>query len=380
MRRTRTYVAAAALLLVAAACSKSSSGGGSSGGLPTVLIGYSNSLSGDFAVYGAPMAQGAQLAVDEVNKDAKKNGFRIQLVVRDDRTDPKQGTVIAQGFCDDSKIVSVLGFNWSTLLLAAMPIYNQCQMPVIAEGTTSPALSGISPYFHRSIESDALTGVRIADEAVMTLGATKLAVFNPNDDYGNGVADVVIPQAEKDGATIAYHFKYADGTKDFRAAATKLRGLNVDAILLLGYYADGAAIVEQARSLGVTAPFVASQSMRAPDFLTLAGGAAEGSYVASDYEPTSRPAAQAFNDAFTARFGKPPDSITSVSYESVLMLADALKRANGDYSRAAINTAMSKVSIQGLWQHLSFDSQGNEVRNLIWLKVQDGKFVPTSGA
>jgi branched-chain amino acid transport system substrate-binding protein len=371
-------VAVSFLTLTASACGGGSQPAASSGGVTTVLIGYSNSLTGDFAVYGQSDLSGSQLAIDEVNKAAKQNGFRIQLVTRDDRTDPKQGTIIAQGFCDDSKIQAVLGFNWSTLLLAAMPIYGQCGLPVVATETSSPTLSGL-PFLYRVILSDAITGAKISDQAVKVVGATRLAVFNPNDDYGKGVAGAAISEAEKDGATIAYHFQYADGTKDFRAAATKLRGLNVDAILLLGYYADGAAIVEQARSLGVTAPFVASQSMRAPDFLKLAGGAAEGAYVASDYEPAASPQAQAFNDAYTARYGKAPDTSAALGYDSVWALADALKKAKS-YTRADIHAAMAKVSVQGLTGHLAFDQNGDVTRELYWVQVKGGQFVPVTAS
>src|SRR5689334_1573187 len=69
--------------------------------------------------YGAMNRRGIELAVDELNAGARKEGPRIQVVFRDDRGDGMRATTIAQEFVDRRDIAAVIGHVNSGAMVAA---------------------------------------------------------------------------------------------------------------------------------------------------------------------------------------------------------------------------------------------------------------------
>lgn len=97
------------------ACAGPGAEGRDSGGaLEVFKIGFTGTLSGEFASYAVEMRQGVELAVDEINAEGGMGGVRTEVVVADDRGEPSQGRVIAQRFCDDEGIKVVLGYSFSS--------------------------------------------------------------------------------------------------------------------------------------------------------------------------------------------------------------------------------------------------------------------------
>src|SRR5437773_6052427 len=80
--------------------------------LADIKIGTAGPLSNAEALFGNTWQYGMQLAIDEANAAGGINGQKLVLVRQDDQGDPKQGTLLAQKFCDDDSIVAVIAdFN-----------------------------------------------------------------------------------------------------------------------------------------------------------------------------------------------------------------------------------------------------------------------------
>ncbi|MBN9611934.1 MAG: amino acid ABC transporter substrate-binding protein, partial [Actinobacteria bacterium] len=191
MKNTRTVGAIALLsasLIALTACSGSSPGGDSGGDGP-IPLGYTATLSGDFASYGLEMQEGVDLAIEQINADGGVLKRKLSTEVVDDEGKPANGPVVAQEFCDNSKIPAVLGFSFSSVALSGLPVYTQCGLPVVASAVTSPELSGASDIFFRTVFTDAYQGAEAAKFWTEHRGVKNVAVLYQQDDYGKGVAD-----------------------------------------------------------------------------------------------------------------------------------------------------------------------------------------------
>ena len=76
-----------------------------------VKIGHVAPMSGSQTHYGKDNANGAALAIEELNAQGvviagKK--IRFELMVEDDAADPKQGTAVAQKLCD-ARVNGIIG-------------------------------------------------------------------------------------------------------------------------------------------------------------------------------------------------------------------------------------------------------------------------------
>src|SRR5436190_23035662 len=92
--------------------------------LADMNIGTAGPLANAEALFGNTWQNGMQLAVDEANAAGGIGGAKVKLVRQDDQGDPKQGTLIAQKFCDDEAIVAVIADFNSGVTIPSSDVYN----------------------------------------------------------------------------------------------------------------------------------------------------------------------------------------------------------------------------------------------------------------
>lgn len=368
--------AVAALSLALAACSSSSGAdSGSDSGSGDIALGYTATLTGDFASYGLEMREGVDLAVEQLNAAGGIDGKQVSIVSADDEGSPANGPVVAQQFCDDSSIAAVLGYSFSSVALAALPVYDQCGLPVVASAVTSPELTGASDVFFRDVFTDAYQGAEMGKH-VYEGGVKKIAVLYQQDDYGQGVADSFTEAFEEAGGTVTSSQAYQLGAVDFATAINTALADSPDGIFIGGFYTEAAAIAQQLRTSGSELPIFGTDGAVSPDLTALGGDAVEGMTVYSAFTAAAgTPASADFVEAFTAKYDKAPSSWAALAYDATNVVAKAITDA-GSTDRAAVAKALPATDgFEGVTGDISFDDGGDRLGQLIFLKVEDGEFV-----
>ena len=136
------------------------------GGAPAfadMRIGTAGPLSNAEALFGNTWQNGMQLAIDEVNAAGGINGEKLELVREDDQGDPKQGTLIAQKFCDDDSIVAVVANFNSGVTIPSSDVYNRCGMPQVTNSSNPKVTEAGYPNLFRPIANDFMQGGAPAD-------------------------------------------------------------------------------------------------------------------------------------------------------------------------------------------------------------------------
>jgi branched-chain amino acid transport system substrate-binding protein len=342
----------------------------------TVTIGFTAALSGDYAAYGVNMKKGVDLAVAALNK---KGGATYKVEAVDDRAEAREGVLIAQRFCSDQAVNVVMGYSVSSIALAAMPVYNDCKLPVLASAVTSPALSNSSPYFHRNVLTDAVQGAMMGTYAVKALGLKKIYVLHQQDDYGIGVTKAFSDAAVKEGGTIIGTDAYLLGDKDFRTLLTKVRAAKPDAIFVGGFYTETAAIAKQARQLGVKVQFLSTDGALNEALMKLGGNAVENMVIYGMFDPSIKtPATADFLTAYQATYKEEPSAWAALGYDATMTLGAAVDLAgkNGGVTRQAINDAFKQLKdVPGVTGPTTFEPSGDRSGSLYFLTVKNGKFV-----
>ena len=91
----------------------------------TIKIGVAQPLTGGLAALGKDMANGVQLAINELNKEGfKLNGkvVTLEMIAMDDKANPQEGVKVAQQLVD-AGVIAVIGHLNSGVSIAAAPIY-----------------------------------------------------------------------------------------------------------------------------------------------------------------------------------------------------------------------------------------------------------------
>lgn len=342
-----------------------------------IKVGEYASLTGKESSLGTSSHQGTVLAVEQINAAGGVLGRPIELIAEDTSSKPGESGTSVRKLIFRDKVIAVLGEVASSRSLEAAPVCQNARIPMITPASTNPQVTQVGNYIFRTCFIDPFQGATLARFALGTLHARRIAILSSvSSAYSVGLAKFFRATFVAGGGEVAAEPKYSEGDKDFYAQLTAIKAAGVDAIFNPGYYNEGALIVKQARGLGITAPIFGGDSWEAQELIDLGGPATEGAYLSSHYSPDNpAPRVQAFIAAYRQRFGgKTPDSNASLGYDSVLVLADALKRA-GSTDHVLLRDAIAATKdFDAVTGRITIDAQRNASKNLVIQQVHDGHF------
>jgi len=346
-----------------------------------ITLGVSGPLTGQNAQYGAQWKKGFDLALDEINGKGGVRGRPMKYVFEDSQADPRQTVAIAQKFVSDPSIVAELGDFSSTASMAASPIYQRAGLVQFGFTNSHPNFTKGGDYIWSSSVSQADEQPRLAKYAV-DLGFKRLAVLYLNTDWGRASQALFGDAAKALGVEVVAAEGYQPDEKDFRSTLVRVRDAKPDAIILISYYADGALISRQIRSVGLTTAIVASGSIYSPKFLELAGDAANGVFTETNFFPgEARPEVQSFVSKFKARYNEDPDTFNAVSYDTIVLLAAVIEKYGTDRTAIRDGLAQIKDVPSVIFGKATFDPATRRVAGAraVYLVVKDGKFTTWDG-
>src|SRR5437868_5103251 len=135
-------LAAAALI----SCGKGGAGGASGN---EIVIGEYGSLTGTTATFGISTKNGIETKVAEINKAGGLLGKQIRVIVEDDQGKPEEAQTVVTKLITSDHVTAILGEVSSSRTLAAAPVAQQSQIPMISPSSTNPAVTDVGDYIFR---------------------------------------------------------------------------------------------------------------------------------------------------------------------------------------------------------------------------------------
>ncbi|WP_020201701.1 MULTISPECIES: branched-chain amino acid ABC transporter substrate-binding protein [Cupriavidus] len=335
-----------------------------------VKIGHAAPLTGGIAHLGKDNENGARLAVEEVNKAGLEiNGKKItlELVGEDDAGDPKTGTAVAQKLVDE-KVVAVVGHLNSGVSIPASKIYSDAGIAQISPSSTNPDYTkqGFKTTF-RVVATDAQQGPALANYATKSLHAKSVAIVDDATAYGKGLADEFEKTVKASGVNVVAREATNDKATDFKAILTKIKGKKPDVIMYGGMDATGGPFAKQAKELGIGSKIVGGDGVCTDKVAELAGDAVSNIICSEAGLALSKMEQGAdFDKRYQARFNAPVQIYAPFTYDAVMVIVDAMKRANST-EPAAILAEMPKTNYKGLIGNIAFDDKGDMKEGTITL-------------
>ena len=355
-------------------CEKSPTASQDTSGDLVVRIGASAPLTGPQAHLGKDNENGTRMAIDDANAKGIMIGGRkahFELISEDDQADPKTATIVAQKLVDD-KVNGVIGHLNSGTTIPAAKIYSDNGIPQISPSATAVAYTaqGFKTAF-RVMANDAQQGHVLGEYAAKNLGAKRIAVIDDRTAYGQGLADQFIKSAE-----IVAHEYTNDKAMDFTAVLTAVKGKKPDLLFYGGMDAQSGPMVKQLKALALKTKFMTGDGGYTPEFIRLAGDAAEGSYASLPGVPLDKmPGGKAFADRFIAKYG-PIQLYAPYCYDAVNVMIAAMQKA-GSADPAKYLPALADITYDGVTAKIQFDEKGDLKGGAITMyQVQHGKWQP----
>lgn len=344
-----------------------------------IKLGHVAPMSGGQAHYGRDNANGAILAVEDLNAKGIKIGgkpVKFQLLLEDDAADPKQGTAVAQKLVD-AKVNGVIGHLNSGTTIPASSIYHAAGIVQISPSATNPKYTnqGFKNAF-RVLANDSQLGGTLGRYAVDTLKAKQVAVIDDRTAYGEGVASEFVKGAKAKAAGMQITQQYTnDKATDFSAILTSIKAKKPDVVFFGGMDNVGGPMLRQMKQLGVNAKFMGGDGICTTGLPKLAGdGLADGQVICAEaggVTGTKEKDMAAFIDRYKKRFNMDVVLYAPYVYDAVMTMAEAMQKADSAES-AKYLPALAKIKHEGVTGTIEFDAKGDVKNGTLTLYTYKG--------
>ena len=383
IKRKFTQLAVVSTLLAGILSGCGAEGGGSANG-DTIKIGANLELTGGVASFGSSIAEGIDLAVEEINKDGGVDGKKIEIVKVDNKSEGSEATNQAIRLTSKDKVTAIIGAATSGNTVAQAQIANDTKTILLTPSGTSPNVTvnedgSVNEFAFRTSFIDPFQGTVAANFAANELNIKSVAIYaDSSSDYAKGLAKSFKETFEAAGGKIVAEEAYVTKDTDFRSTLTRIKSAKPEFIFIPGYYEEVGLIVKQAREMGIDVPLMGADGWDSPKLVELAGAEAlNNTFITNHYsseDPDEK--IQKFVKSFSDKYdGKSPDAFNALGYDSVFLLVDAIKRA-GDLDTTKIKDALAETKDLALVSgNVTIDEQHNPIKSATILEYKDGKQV-----
>ncbi len=381
---------AAALAVTLVGCSSSSDASASSGektasGEP-IKIGAIVSLSGTYAGLGEPEKKTIEMEVKRINEAGGINGRPIEVIFEDDATDEAKAVAAASKLIEQDGVVALIGATGTGQTMAVRGDVDRAGVPQVSMAGGTVITSKFDPLVFQTPWSNTIV-VPFTLDAMKTAGVTSLALITDSGGFGKDGKAVVEAEAPKAGIKIVANETFNPGDTDMTAQLTKAKDSGAQALVLWTAGKEAAAIVKQARELGITVPIYGSHGNARTEFITGSGEAGEGVKLAAG--KVLVPAAYGegtegfkvatdFIDRYQSAYGEAPSTFAGHAYDALYLIAEAAKRIDGDITPEALRNEIEKtngfVGIGGTFTFSPTDHNGLSDKDLQLYVIKNGEF------
>src|SRR5258706_2727827 len=330
-----------------------------------IRIGVLMPISGPGSYFGVMGKEGIDLALEQLKSTV--NGYKLQVQYEDSACSPLQATNTVKRVLDQFKPHIVIGEECSDASLAIAPILDQAKVPMLNAGSVTMKLteSGYK-YVFRIFPNAEQQSLPLANVAYKTLKARTAVILHEKTNAGSDNADGFEKPFVAMGGKVLAKIDFSRDVNDFTAIATRIASLGKVDVLptfaLEGQTVRLSQALAQARVVkGGGGNAVQMGSIWLPyGYDQKAGQASEGHVRIVQFDPTeSRKVVQDFIKAFRAKYGadKVPTHINAHAYDTILVIADAVRRGATDSE--SMRDRLSKTKdLEATTGRITFDAKG----------------------
>jgi len=358
-----------------------------------IKIGLTGPFTGGSSSMGVSMRDGVKLAIADINKAGGVLGRQLVVVERDDEARNEVGVQIAQELINKERVVATLGFINTGVALASQRFYQEAEIPVLNNVATGTVIAQqfAAPkektnYVFRTAANDIIQSGMIVEEAIVRRGFKKPAIMADSTNYGQlGREDLERALAAKGVKAVATE-KFNIKDTDMTAQLLRAKEAGADVILTYGIGPELAQIANGQAKLGWKVPLIGSWTLSMSSFIDTAGENGNGAVMPQTFvQLPNTPIRKAFIAAYQAAYKteRMPSPVSAAQgYDSVLLLAAAIKQANsteGRKIREALENLQTKVEGVVTTYDRPFTATDHEAISAnipVFGLVKDGKVVP----
>jgi branched-chain amino acid transport system substrate-binding protein len=388
MPATRRTLLASALALAATAW------GGAAVAAETIKIGLVTALSGQSALAGEAISRGLQVAIDEVNaKGGLLGGRMLELVRRDDESNPAKGVVAARELIYRDKVAVLFGGLDTPVSMAIVPLMNQNKVPFMGPWAAGTPITknGANPNFAFRVSAvDEIVDKGMLAYAQKNFKTAKPGMMLINNPWGESNEKGLKAAMAEAKVTSAGVEKFEGNDVDMVPQLTRLKAAGADTLFLVANVGPSAQVVKSLDRMGWKVPIVSHWGPAGGRFTELAGANGKDVHFVQTYSFFGKqgPVGEKVIKALMAKYPniKGPGDITPAvgvanAYDGLHLAALAIQAA-GSTDGDAVRQGFYKIgTYEGLIKTYvkPFTPEQHDAigpNDYVWAQFIDNRIVP----
>lgn len=348
----------------------------------TPVVGCVLPLTGPFAPYGNKALEAVILAAG-IFDPSKRHSLR--LAVRDSGGDPDQTRRAVEDLADNERVVAILGPLESKVAMEAAHRAQRLRVPIITL-TQREGVTREGDYVFRHFLTPRMQMEALVEYAVNRLGVRRFAILYPDNSYGREMMFRFWYAVASAGGSIGGIESYKEGEADFSNHIRKLVKLEEGGTVPHIDF-DVLFLPDSALRARLVAPYLefydivgvrlfGMSEWNVPELLEGEAEYLEGAVFADVFSRDSyNPRVMDFLDGFYGAFGRMADSFDALVFDATALIVEALEEQGIRTRKGLRDWLLSLDGYRGVTGDISFDPNGDAVKKLAILTVQNGKIV-----
>ena len=293
----------------------------------SIKLGFSAGLSGLKSELGISGRNGAQLAVEEINRNGGIRGRKVELLVMDDKNNAETACVVDQKLAKQGVNI-IIGHMVSSVAVDTVKNANENKILLISPTIATDELSHIDDNFIRVIASNKVQGYSLAKAVLRETTVRSIAIVydENNASFARIIKENFEVQMKDSGASVVATASFKNRS-DFKNIISEVRESKAEGILLIASAIDAGMFCQQSRKQNLRLPVFSPMWTMTNDFIQAGGADAEGAYLISQVDLENEEATYVeFQKEYQERYGESPSFSSVLSYDAVRVAAVSIQK------------------------------------------------------
>mgnify|MGYP000001712312 CR=1 FL=1 len=350
----------------------------------TIKIGEINPLSGRLAKQGVEIHQGVAVAVAEVNEAGGLDGQQVEIISRDDQSQPDVAISRAEELCGWKKVLALTGGYVDSLVGPISEVAKKYQIPYVASASLQKELTQRdNPYFFRVSTLQGFVEP-LCSMLAEQVHPQRLAILHAATPGSTEFARDLKRCLQSRNSPVMLMEKFRPGTPDFTPLIGKLANMNIEVIISGGFFADHLLLLRQLKENRVSPKaYIGPFGIAYQSFIGEMSDDAEYLYSTCAWNPgITNPGTEAaskdFVERFRSIFHREPNTTNMHGYTSTRAVLAAMQNVlqqEKPLTGPNIRQSLAELDLDLPMERVAFDKHGDprHYQHLV-VQIQKGKF------
>ncbi|WP_345248467.1 amino acid ABC transporter substrate-binding protein [Pigmentiphaga soli] len=345
-----------------------------------VRIGFSMAKTGYLGMASPVALQAYELWKAQVNEagglEIAGEGRRpVEFVIYDDQSEPVKAAEAYEKLISRDKVDLLLAPYGTPFHIAIGPVVERHRVPLIGNTATTTLLRDLKARYMWFTQSMPDAYARMLAGFLAAQGVKSASLLTLQLPASLETKKFVMPLLKEAGIAVPVNSEYAVSVSDMTGMLGSVKNAKPQAVVALSYPGDSVLYVNAARESGIDVPiqFLFIGPCTPFFFQKFSRPVIEGIVTLGEWAPSQArwPGAKAFFDAYSAKWGEPPDYLDStICYASCQILQQAVATAGLD--REKLRQTISSDTFQTIKGPIRYANAENVSTVPGLLQIQNG--------